>query len=119
MGLNCLMQLTNRNLVIIGATGLVAVVGWWVLNALRGGGPTSCDLDGRSIFGQASWGWFPPGYSCTWDGPAVTGDPSFPDIVRDPSAVPVVLAVLAVLWPLSIAIAMKWSKRSNSARTPL
>ncbi|MFI6095737.1 hypothetical protein ACIA8G_09300 [Lentzea sp. NPDC051213] len=101
------MQSTNLKLVIIGGVGLLAVVGWWVLTALLGGGPTACDLGDRSIFGQASWGWFPPGYTCTWDGPAVTGDPAFPDIVRGPSLVPVVLAVLAVLWPLSIAAVLR------------
>jgi hypothetical protein len=80
------------------AVWVVATLGWITLIAGEGAlmSLTSCEYPaGDSIYGEASWSWFPPGVRCTWqlelNGRQV-------EVVESPSVARLGTAAVLVLW---------------------
>jgi hypothetical protein len=85
------------------AVWVVAALGWITLIAGEGAlmSLTSCEYPaGDSIYGEASWSWFPPGVRCTWqlelNGRQV-------EVVESPSVARLGTAAVLVLWGASTA----------------
>ena len=71
--------------------------------------PVACDLQpGRSIFGAASWGAFPPGVTCTWTDLPVSAGTGV-DHVDSPPPARLALTAVLVAWPLSLLYARRRS----------
>lgn len=111
------MRMRRGSVVLVVAIGLWAVttVGWLGLIAVERAfkSDMTCDLvEGGSDYGDATWSWFPPGVSCTWD-----LQPRGVDLVitEDPPAARVGMALVLVLWGASLAgLAMR--RRSGTPR---
>ena len=64
-------------------------------------GTTSCPLaPGSSTFGEASWGWLPPGKTCTWTFTEGVGDVM--RLERTPPPARILTAVVLLLWGLTL-----------------
>ena len=92
--------------VVAGALWLCVTVGWaGALMVERNEVATTfgCPLvPGSSTYGEASWGWLPPGKTCTWTFTESIGDVT--QLERTPPAGRVFTAVVLLLWGLTILV---------------
>lgn len=66
-------------------------------------GTTSCPLaPGSSTFGEATWGWLPPGTTCTWTFSESVGD--VVGLKRTPPPARTLTAIVLLLWGVSLLI---------------
>jgi len=78
-------------------------------------GPTSCPLaPGSSTYGEASWGWLPPGTTCTWTFTEAIGDVG--QLERTPSPSRILTALVLLLWGLSLLVLGSATRARPSSR---
>ncbi len=78
-------------------------------------GTTSCPLaPGSSTYGEASWGWLPPGTTCTWTFTESIGGVG--QLERTPPPGRILTAVVLLLWGLSLLVFGSGSRAGPGGR---
>lgn len=101
-------------LVVCAALWSAAVGGWVGLLAMERVlmGDLSCPISHEvSEYGEATWGWLPPGVTCTWRGVSYNGSETV--VVENPPVSRLGIAGALLAWGATI-VALGWSTRSRN-----